>query len=81
VTIYDSRAQVRAALAAWPDCSTPTRAWLDALPWRVRQCVLGVHGDRRTADAVACVLGISVTTVRADLRVAYETWQQDHDIL
>jgi hypothetical protein len=82
VTTYTARAQIRAALACWPCCGGATRGWLDALPWRVRQCVEGVHGDRCTAYEVSCRLGISISTVRADLRIAYQDWRDtDHDSL
>lgn len=79
MTIYDSRAQVRAALASWPDCSCPTRAWLEALPWRVRECVQAVHGDKKHAGDVAIALGCSISTVRGDLRYAYLDWQRIYD--
>jgi len=66
----DARAELRARLATWPAVDDATAQWLRSLPWRVRQAVILVHGERLTACDAAARLGVSERTVFHDLSAA-----------
>lgn len=66
----DARAELRARLATWPAVDDATAQWLRSLPWRVRQAVILVHGERLTACDAAARLGIGERTLFYDLGAA-----------
>jgi len=72
----DTRAELRARLAAWPAVDDATAQWLRSLPWRVRQAVILVYGERFTACDAAARLGISERTVFYDLGAADARFQE-----
>lgn len=74
-TRVDTRAALRARLATWPALDDATAQWLASLPWRVRQAVILVHGERRTVRAAAARLGISERTLYRDLAAAGACYQ------
>lgn len=66
----EPRAIWRRCLASWPVVDDTTRRRIDALPWRVRQVVVCVHGERLTVAATAARLGVGQRTVYYDLALA-----------
>ena len=71
----EARAQIRAALASWPQVAPDVAAWLKALHWRIRQVVILVHVERCTHDQVAARLRMGRAAVGTDLARAYDSWR------
>jgi len=66
----EARAMWRRCMASWPVVDAATRRRIDGLPWRVRQAVVCVHGERLTVAATAARLGVGKRTVYYDLSLA-----------